>query len=289
VDEAFTGLRRGIGQAADWDFLATLDNAFVPLTAPPPPSLEHDSWLKAGRAFDFTWAATQQGWVVFTREDFGFRTYWRVWVRARLQNGTLGEPLRAPAWNFDARYSNRPRPYDQGGEYYADIPSGYFVDFTTLAEDYGWSRVPSQPNWVTYYPGILYWRFEHRDGLDWLTAIREIYTAQQAATQTPVPSPTPSPTVTHTPTSTNTPTVTNTPTRRPTWTRTLTPTRWPTWTRTPTPTRFMSRTPTPTGTWYSATPTVTRTRTPTRTSTPRGTWYTETPTPTTTLTPTDLR
>jgi TolB protein len=278
VDEAFTGLRRSIWQSVGWDFLGTLDNAVVPLTAPPPPSLESDSWLKTGRAFDLPQAAEKAGWMAIMREDLDFNTYWRVWVRAVAQDGSMGEPLRRPPWNFAARYSKRPQPYDAGGEYYTALPQGYFVDFTTLAEDYSWAHVPAQENWRVFYPSILYWRFEHRDGLDWLTALREIYTAQQAATQTPVPSPTSTPTITNTPTDTLTPTNTATSTRRPTLTPSKTPTRRPTWTYTPTPTRWPTRTFTPTITPRPS-------RTPTLTPTPSGTWYTATPTPT--LTPTE--
>jgi TolB protein len=234
VDDAFIGLRRAIAQTTGWDFLATLDNALVPLRAPPPPSMESDTWLKAGRAFDFSQAAAQANWVEVTREDYGFRTYWRVWVRARLQDGSLGEPLRVPPWDFDARFSGRPRPHDEGGEYFGAMPPGYFVDFTTLAEDYGWTRVSAQTNWREFFPGILYWRYEHRDGLAWPDAMREVYTAPQVATQTPVPSPTGTPTITLTPTETGTPTKTYTPT--PTRTRTPRPTFTPSVTRTPRPT-----------------------------------------------------
>jgi TolB protein len=277
VDEAFTGLRNAIAQAVGWDFLASLDNAVVPVKAPLPPSLDFESWLRTGRAFDFTRAAAQAGWVEVTREDIGFRTYWRVWVRARIQDGTQGEPLLSTPWNFDARFSKRPQPYDAGGEYYSVMPPGYFVDFTSLAGDFGWTRVPAAANWPSYYLGILYWRFEHRDGLSWLAAMREIYSVQAMATPTLVPSPTNTPTKTSTPTPSNTPTRTATPTRRPTSTSipsrtprpsaTPPPSRTPTVTRTPSPTLTPSLTPTPTGTWYTATPIPTPT--PTITPTPR--------------------
>ena len=267
VDEAFVGLRNVTARAVGWDFLSQLDNALVALDAPPPPSQDYNSWLKTGRAFDVTRAAHDLGYIKTTREDYGFRAYWRVWLLAAVQDGSLGEPLRRPPWNLAARYSGRPQPYDAGGEYFNVMPPGYFVDFTTLAEDYGWTRVPAESNWRLFYPGILYWRFEHRDGLDWLEAMREVYTAQQVATQTMVPSPT------------NTPTITQTPTR------TITPTRTPTRTATPTITRRPTITPTPSRTLRpTITPTPTRTLVPT--PTPTGTWFTETPTPSPTSPPT---
>jgi TolB protein len=253
VDEAFNGLRRSTSQAVGWDFLNTLDNALIDVAAPPPPSLEYNSWLKTGRAFDFAQVAEQLGWVKLTREDFSFHTFWRIWLLAAIQDGSQGEPLRRPPWNTGARSSGRPQPYDAGGEYLAVMPPGYFVDFTTLADDYGWTRVPAASNWRQFFPSILYWRFEHRDGLDWLSAMREVYPPAAVATRTPVPSPTDTPTVT------NTPTRTATPTRRPTRTPTLTPTRRPTITLSPTPTR--RPTSTPSGTWYTASPTATATAT----------------------------
>jgi TolB protein len=242
VDDSFTGLQKAAAQATGWDLLYNLDNMLIPLKAPPPPSMEGDTWLKAGRGFDFSQGAAQAGWIVITREDYGFRTYWRVWLRTALQDGSMGEPLRAPVWDFSARYSGRAQPYDAGGEFSREMPPGYFVDFTTLAEDYGWTRAPAQANWRSFFPGILYWRFEHRGGLDWLDAMGEVYTAAQVATQTPVPSPTATPTITLTPSITRTPTKTNTSTPLPTRTRR------PTQTLTPTRTLRPSITPTPTQT-----------------------------------------
>ena len=263
VDEAFIGLRRATARAAGWDFLSQLDNALVALDAPSPPSLDYNSWLKTGRAFDVAQAAEQHGWIKITREDYGIRTYWRVWLQAAVQDGSMGEPLRRLPWNLAARVSGRGQPYDGGGEFFNVMPPGYFVDFTSLAEDYDWQRVPAESNWRAFYPGIMYWRFEQRGGLEWLPAMREVYTAADVATRTPVPSPTNTPTVTQTPTRTITPT--RTPTRTPTATMTRRPTitPTPTMTRRPTITPTPSRTPlpsaTPTGTWSTATPTMTPT------------------------------
>jgi TolB protein len=261
VDEAFNGLRMTTARAVGWDFLNTLDNALIDINAPPPPSMDFNSWLKTGRAFDVAQAAEQFGWVKIVREDFGFHTFWRVWLLAAVQDGTEGEPLRAPPWNLAARYSGRPQPYDAGGEYSPVLPPGYFVDFTMLADDYGWSRVQAETNWRQFYPGIMYWRFEHPDGLDWISAMREVYSAGAVATRTPVPSPTNTPTVTQTPTRTVT------PTRTATRTPTSTATHWPTITLSPTATRWPTITLTPS-------------KTPRPTATPSGTWYTATPTST---------
>ncbi|MCC7362547.1 MAG: PD40 domain-containing protein [Anaerolineales bacterium] len=263
VDEAFTGLRRTTARLAGWDFLKTIDNALIGVDAPQPPSIDYNSWLKTGRAFDVAEVVATFGYLALTREDYVYNTYWRLWLLAAAQDGTQGEPLRRPPWDLTARYSGRPQPYDQGGEFQSVLPAGYYVDFTALAEDYGWQRVPALGNWRVFYDAVMYRRFEHRDGLTWLAAMREVYSAAAVATRTPVPSPTNTPTVTQTPTRTITPTrtPTKTPTPSATWrpTRTLTPTV----TRRPTITLTPSRTPrpsaTPTGTWYTQTPTATAT------------------------------
>lgn len=270
VDDSFAGLRRASALAVGWDFLGTLDNALVPVRQPLPPALDPETWLKAGRAFDFAQASAQAGWVEITREDRGYRTFWRVWVRARVQDGSLGEPLRTTPWNVSARFSGRPIPYDAGGEYFTAMPPGYFVDFTTLAADFGWARVPALENWRAYYPGLLFWRFEKTDGLTWLAAMREVYTAEQAATRTPVPSPTATPTITRTPTETLTPTNTATPTR--TATRTPRPTLTPSATRTLRPTAtFTAPPPTRTPPPIIITVIITLTPEPSLTPTPRPT------------------
>ncbi len=53
-------------------------------------------------------AAYQAGWVEVVREDFGGETYWRVFVRASRQDGSLGEPLRTRPWTFEARSPGHP-------------------------------------------------------------------------------------------------------------------------------------------------------------------------------------
>ena len=49
------------------------------------------------------------------------------------------------------------------------------MDFTDLAADYGWERVAATSNWRTYFPGVLFWQFEKREGLTWESAMLEIY------------------------------------------------------------------------------------------------------------------
>ena len=226
VDEAFIALRRRAAREVGWDFLASLEHAFVGIHDPLPPGFLWNDWLYTGRAFAFNSAVFDAGWVEVVREDFGGETYWGVFVRTSPQDGSLGEPLRLIPWDFQARFSGDPDGYDEGGAYKAVIPSGYYVDFTALAEDYGFHRLPALPSWRTFYPAVRFSEFAMTDGLDWMSAMLEIYPASAIITPTPFRTPTPTPTRTVRPTPT------------PWWWRWLTPTV----TRTPIPT--LTATPT---------------------------------------------
>jgi TolB protein len=232
VDESFVALRKRIILETGWDALASLENAFIPLTTSPEPGLEED-WLYTGRAFAINSLMANAGWMVALREDIGAQTYWRIYIRCTAQDGSLGEPIHNAPWNLNARYELNPRTYEQGGEY-APVPAGYWVDVTALAATYGWERLPSLPNWRTYYAGTRFTEFALTNGLDWYSAMKELYPPEALVTPTRVLAPT----LTPTPTFTATPT--KRPTRTPYATRTATlsptpapPTGTPTLTATP--------------------------------------------------------
>lgn len=224
VDESFRALRRTVADLIGWDFLSSLENAYVPLTSPMYPSLLGD-WLYSGRAIAINSAPMNAGWMVLVREDIGAMTYWRVYLRTRYQDGSQGMPLRSLTWNLNARYSGDPRYYEQGGALGAQTPSGYWLDFTQLAASFGWERLPALTTWRSAFPAARFNVFVASDGRDWKSAMEEIYPAEALATPTPVLPPTFTPTATRWPTRTPTPTRTPYPTRTPTLTRTATPTR----------------------------------------------------------------
>jgi TolB protein len=215
VDEAFVALRQRIILESGWDVLANLENAFVPLTTPLDPG-QGDDWLYTGRAFALNPVIANAGWMVVTRQDFGQQTYWNVYLRAQQQDGSRGEPLHAPPWDLSARYDLNPRLYEQGGQY-GTVPSGYWIDFTLFATQYGWERLPALPNWHTYYGGARFTEFVMTGGLDWYDAMLELYPPDVLVTPSPVAPPT------FTPTKTPYPTWTPRPTRTPGITPTLTP------------------------------------------------------------------
>jgi TolB protein len=259
VDDSFYTLRMKVAEMTGWDFLSTLESAYVPLTSMVGPGNIED-WQYTGRGIRFNSAPANAGWLLLVREDFGAQTYWRVYLRARFQNGLQGMPLKAQPWDLAARHAGDPLAYEQGGKLLASPPDGYWIDFTRLAMAYGWERIPALSTWRIAFSPARFNEFILRDGRDWLSAMLEIYPKAALDTPTPVSSPTmtntpsntppPSPTYTRTPYKSRTPTVTNTrrPTSTPTFTNTPRPTRTPTATNTPRP----SLTPTPQPTEPSA-------------------------------------
>jgi TolB protein len=247
VDESFTALRERIINETGWDALAGLSNAFVPLTTTLDPGLGED-WLYTGRAFALNPLMSNAGWMAAVRQDYGNQTYWTLYLRTLSQDGTQGEPLHDPPWDLSARYNLDPRVYEQGGTY-ASVPPGYWVNFTALARQYGWERVPALPNWRSYYNGARFTEFALTDGLDWYSAMLEIYPKDILVTPTRILPPSPTPTITPIPTDTLTPsrtprptgTITSTRTATVTFTASVTPTQPPS----PVPTLTVPVTPTP--------------------------------------------
>lgn len=237
VDEAFQALRQNIAEKIGWDFLSTLENAFVPLTSPLSPGMG-DDWLYTGRSFSFTTLPINAGWIAVIREDFGSQTYWRIYLRARSQDGSVGVPLYQQPWDFNARYSGDTLAYEAGGRLVETIPPGYWIDFTRLAQSYGWERIPALSTWRSAYPAARFNEFAFTQSLDWRSAMLQIYPPEILITPTAVVPPT------------------------------RTPTSTPRWFQSPTPT--YSPTPRPTFTPISPTPSATAapsSRTPTRTPT----------------------
>jgi len=242
VDESYNALRRRVAQETGWDFLASLENAFVTLTQPLGPGQMED-WLYTGRAFAFNTAPMNAGWLVVAREDFGSITYWRIFLKTRFQDGSQGQPLHMLPWDFSARFAGDPRFYEQGGAFARQVSGGYWIDFTALAAAYGWERLPATSSWRMSYSAARFNEFVLADGRDWMAAMLEIYPKEALDTPTPVPPPTDTPTITP----------------------------WPSRTPAPTRTPYMTRTPLPTSTpWPTRTPLPTNTPKPTATATPPG-------------------
>ncbi len=240
VGDSFQALRQRVINDTGWDALASLQNAYVPLTTALDPGLGED-WLYTGRAFAINSLMINAGWMVVIREDGGAQTFWRVYLRVQAQDGSKGAPLEDPPWDLNARYELNPITYEAGGGY-AAVPAGYWIDLTSLAAAYGWQRLPGLPNWRNYYAGARLTEFVMTGGLDWYSAMLQLYPASALYTATPVLAPTYTPTISPVPSSTSG------PTRTPRATSTATPIPSATNTPTATPIPLPTLTPLPTST-----------------------------------------
>jgi hypothetical protein len=193
VNDSFNALRERALEMIGYDFVGRLDDAFWRIDRPPQPGEERRNWLMTGRAFSITRGAIAgfPAPVEVVREDIGVDTYWRIFVRVSedAQSGQLGEPLRAMPWDFASRTQGDVEAYDQGGRLRVSMPGGYYVDFTALAESYGWSRVPAGRDWRANSNSINFWLFRKADGLSWYEAMREIYTEAQLGGFVPTATP----------------------------------------------------------------------------------------------------
>lgn len=187
VITSFNKLRGTTAQKAGWDFLAFLENAFLPLTSPFEPSLEKD-WLYTGRGFAVSSLPFEADWMVAVKEDFGAQTYWRLYVRTLSQQGSQGQPLHDPPWDFEAQFSGSAQNFERGGAPAESVPEGYWIDFTELARAYGWKRFPALPSWRTSYSSTRFQEFALTNGKSWRSAMLEIYPPE--ALYTPTPNPT---------------------------------------------------------------------------------------------------
>jgi hypothetical protein len=111
------------------------------------------------------------------RDDMGGETYWRVFLRCADQSGSCGRPITANTWDYSYRARAEIAP-DQGG-IEKPVLHGYYVDFTALTREYGWTRISSWDDedfsWTWHFKAFEYWHYQKADGLPWYTAMQEVY------------------------------------------------------------------------------------------------------------------
>jgi TolB protein len=183
VNDSFDALRERVFEIVGWDFLGQLGDAWWDIDRPQQPGEDRYNWHKTGRAFSINrnLIVGFPAPIEVVREDIGIDTYWRVYVRVvdDRQAGQLGEPLRRMPWDFVSRSQGDVEAYDQGGRLKTEIPTGYYIDFTQLAQDYGWQRVPAGSDWRANINSVNYWLFIKPEGLRWLDAMLDLYQESQ--------------------------------------------------------------------------------------------------------------
>ncbi len=213
VNDAFDALRQAVSKQVNVDFLGNIKDALWLLTRLPEPGQPRQDWHYAGRAvsLDKDLVLGNPPPIEVVREDIGVNTYWRLYIRVPddLQGGQFGEPLRRLPWDIASRSSGDPHAFEEGGQPKSAVPSGYYVDFTRIAEDYGWIRVASERTWRSNYSSLRYWEYDKRDGLSWNDAMLQLYSQDEINSflsgPAQVPTPPPAPTDTPGPAKTATP------------------------------------------------------------------------------------
>lgn len=193
VNDSFNALRARTLEVSGVDFLGQLEDAFWGLDRRPELGVERRNWLMTGRAFAIS-RSSILGFpppIELVREDLIDGVYWRVYLRVSedAQSGQLGEPLRRLPWDLLSRTAGDVEAYNQGGRLRADVPQGYYIDFTQLASDYGWQRMAAGNEWRANADVVNYWLFRKTDGLDWYSAMREIYAESQLGGFVPTATP----------------------------------------------------------------------------------------------------
>ena len=180
VDDSFQELRQRVLEESGTDYLANIGDSFRAIIVEPPPGQSPRSWHKAGRALDLNQGLyeREETLVELVREDILFGTYWRVYLRAERQDGSLGEPLHDAPWDLKARNAGG-LAARVGGELARAVPLGYYVDFSELAADYGWERLAANDDWREQWADINWWQFQKTQGLTWLEAMLELYRLDQ--------------------------------------------------------------------------------------------------------------
>ncbi len=180
VADSFVALQLRVKQDVGYDFLNTLADMMRPVDYKCDITCDTLSWHKAGRAWDSRLDYTDAkgiGGLEIVREDQQGETFWRMYLRAAVQDGTMGEPLKDAPWDFSYRARWVIAPGEGGIK--KTVPNGFYVDFTELAREYGWERISSQNSeafdWRTNKIGAEYWHYQNSLGLNWYQAMREIY------------------------------------------------------------------------------------------------------------------
>lgn len=179
VASSLLALRTRTKQETGIDFLSSLSDMTRSLDTVCDSTCDSLSWHKAGRAVDTQLALLAGGTnsLEIKREDEFGETYWRLYVRAARQDGSMGEPLKDAPWDFSYNSRYKITPWQGGIE--ASLPHGYYVDFTELARAYGWQRISSHDDpdfdWRTNKLGSEYWHYQKTDGLEWYNAMSQLY------------------------------------------------------------------------------------------------------------------
>ena len=181
VDASFNALRQRVLKDSGRDFLGELSEAIRPLHYYSESSA-YASWHKAGRAIDtlMDYYDRSGPFLELGREDIAGDTYWRVYIRCLNQDGSQGQPMTINPW--DHTYEGREvRGKGEGGAP-EPLPRAYYIDFTKLAQIYGWQRISAHDSsdfhWHDSFKAMEYWHFQRTENLNWYQAMQQIWDSE---------------------------------------------------------------------------------------------------------------
>jgi TolB protein len=178
VDDSYNAFRLRLADEVGYDFLGQVSEAARPYDFFSDTS-EYASWHKSGRAIDTLFEYhTDYGQVMeIARDDMGGETYWRVFLRCADQSGACGRPITVNTWDYSYRARAEIAPEQGGIE--KPVLLGYYVDFTAMAREYGWTRISSWNDddfsWTWHFKAFEYWHYQKTDNLPWYEAMQEVY------------------------------------------------------------------------------------------------------------------
>ncbi|HBY96824.1 MAG TPA: hypothetical protein DEP84_23230, partial [Chloroflexi bacterium] len=185
VQPSYQVLRERVRTEVGYDFLGRVSETHRPLHFASSAS-DYLSWHKAGRAVDTLLdlgVPPSQLRMEVVRDDRHNEVFWRIYLQCIPRDGSCGEPLLDRPWDFSAR-ARRVESPGKGGHPSSFFP-GYWFDFTAAADDFGWFRIASYQDpdfdWRTDKTALEFWHYQMDAGLDWWSAMKEIYDAPTLA------------------------------------------------------------------------------------------------------------
>jgi hypothetical protein len=148
--DTFKALREKIIKVAGFDFLSIFGDMMRPRNLHTnQQGVSNSSRHKCGDAFDYNQGDPR---LVVIREPRDGVTYFRTYLRCQKQDGTQGE-LMAP----------------NGG------PPKFYVDFTSIAEAFGWHRIRAQNGWQNVWKKREFWHYQLTEGYTFDQGIQLLY------------------------------------------------------------------------------------------------------------------
>ena len=185
VIESYRAWREEVHEKTGWDYLGLLSDVLRHPGYVSRKPYGYLTWHKTGRAVDLRFELPNpddggRDQLLIVRQDVGQRTYWRIFIRCRAQDGTQGRPLTDPSWVFWFLLDEEKEPeaYEAGGRP-TSIPSGYYENFAVIARRHGWHGIPAfeeaDYDWRWDSLAREFWHYQKPDGLTWYQAMQQIY------------------------------------------------------------------------------------------------------------------